>query len=120
MSETLIVVAFLLALFVGLPVAILKGRDLLARQGEGSRSARVAALGNMLMGGLALLIGVSIALWVAYNLLVERQPQFQGGTGLGAYLVPVALILVGWRWLRRPDVPIPPASITPADPEEHP
>jgi len=51
-----------------------------------------------LFGLLALLMGGSTIVWVLYNLLVERQPEFDWhwwqGFGVG-----IPFITVGWYWL---------------------
>ena len=43
-------------------------------------------------------IGVSIILWILYNLLIERQPEFKGHW---FNLIPVLIMIgLGWQWLR--------------------
>lgn len=45
------------------------------------------------MGATAVLFGVSILVWVAYNLLWQRQPGFRMSAGVRGLGVPVVLVL---------------------------
>ena len=51
-------------------------------------------------GGIALLMGSALVIWVGYNLLIERQPETQGKNPLAALGVGVAMIVVGAKWVR--------------------
>lgn len=63
---------------------------------------------RLVFGSLAVLFGASIMVWVLYNYLVERRPEFSGPkffTGFGAA---TPMLTVGIYWLRhlkprRPD-----------------
>ncbi len=48
-------------------------------------------------GFLAVFIGFGIAAWIAYNLFIERQPEYRGG----ALFMPVTMIGCGVYWLRK-------------------
>ena len=52
-------------------------------------------------GFLAVLIGFGIAVWLLYNLLVERQPEFTGIRTLGQLLLPFVMIGWGVYWVRK-------------------
>lgn len=43
------------------------------------------------------IIGTIILIWIVYNLLIERHPQF---TDNGFIVVPIMFILFGWFWLK--------------------
>jgi hypothetical protein len=51
-------------------------------------------------GGIALLMGSAILLWVGYNFLIERQPETQGSNPFPAIGVSLAMIFVGIMWIR--------------------
>ena len=70
---------------VALPLAILYtfefGAELRQQPGWPARLAGwILAIPQTLFTAVAVVIGVSIALWVLYNLFVERQPEFRGGS----------------------------------------
>jgi len=50
---------------------------------------------------LALAIGSGIIVWVLYNELVERLPQYQRPPLVGTFGIAPAMILVGLRWGRQ-------------------
>jgi len=50
-------------------------------------------------GVLAVFIGSSIIIWVLYNLLIEKQPQFQWEWYQGCGIA-IPMIAVGIYWLR--------------------
>ena len=52
-----------------------------------------------IFGCLILLIGLSILGWIAYDYLVEMQPEARGRTPLPALVFSAATIYVGARWL---------------------
>ena len=104
-NESLLIVLALILFFLALPMSILltieAGRTLRDAP-ELPRSLRVLgfilSIPQALLGFVSAAIGVAIILWVAYNLLVERQPQFTGsGWSLG--IGPV-LAVVGYWWMR--------------------
>ncbi len=49
-------------------------------------------------GALILLMGISLAAWIGYNLLIERQPEATGSP-LPAMILSIAFIFVGGRWV---------------------
>ena len=55
-----------------------------------------------ILGAICLLTGIAVLAWLAYNLFVQRQPQFTGLQSFGQLVLPVLLIIFGYRWLRRP------------------
>lgn len=87
---------------IALPLAILYTFEFSAelRQQRG-RLARTAgcllAVPKLVFALTAIVIGIGIALWVLYNLLIERQPEFRGGS-VG---VIIALLAFGLLWLSR-------------------
>ena len=58
-----------------------------------------------LFGGLAILIGTALLMWLIYNLFTPT-PQFKRGFSSVVQLgVPIVMLWVGWGWLtaKRPD-----------------
>ena len=51
-------------------------------------------------GVVVLLLGMSILLWIAYNLFVERLPETRGRNPLPALIFVGACFHVGLRWMR--------------------
>ena len=107
-NETVQSVFAILALLVGLPVVIVSGVDLMVelksdpRRGLARRLAIVAlSLPVGLLGLASLSFGVAILVWLAYNLLVERQPQFRHWNPLQPLGIAPALMLFGVLCLRR-------------------
>ena len=49
----------------------------------------------LVFGVLAVLIGVTIGVWIIYNLLVERQPEFNEPVDPRSYLFPLVMVGVG-------------------------
>jgi hypothetical protein len=45
-------------------------------------------------------VGLALAVWVAFNLLIELQPEAEGGSPRGAILLSVLFLWVGARWIR--------------------
>lgn len=95
---------------VALPLAILYtfelGTELRRHPGRMARVAGwILGIPQTLFAITAISIGVAIVVWVLYNLLVERQAEFRGGS-IGLV---IGLILVGAgclsRLLRKPRVP---------------
>lgn len=106
--------AGLLLTLIGFIATLLYTFDLVpALSGATGWCARIArlVLGTVqfLFGLLAACIGLSIILWILYNLLIERQPEY---TDSGSYAL-ILLIFIGglrwlagaWTWLRRKHPP---------------
>ena len=53
-----------------------------------------------LLGGIVLLLGIVLVLWIGYNLFVSMQPQARGRNPIPAMLVSAGLISVGIKWVR--------------------
>lgn len=53
-----------------------------------------------LFGAIVLLMGVALAAWIFYNLFIERLPEAQGKSPVGAILLAALFIYVGVMWLR--------------------
>ena len=51
------------------------------------------------MGLVSLLIGSVLTLWIGYNLLVERQSEFQYGS-FKQLFIPLIFLYVGVNWVR--------------------
>jgi hypothetical protein len=47
-------------------------------------------------------MGLSLAGWVAYNLLIDLQPGAEGGSPRGAIALSALSLWVGGRWIRGP------------------
>ena len=96
-------VAWLTAIFLGLPVSILTYRDAVRSAAPTGRLVPATLTFPLrLFGALSLLIGVGILGWLAYNLFVRRLPEFTGLKSIAQALLPIALIGFGYRLLRRP------------------
>lgn len=99
---------------IALPMAILYtfelGSELRRQPGRIARIAGwVLGIPQALFAIIAAGIGISIIVWVLYNLLIERQPEFRAGS-IGFV---VALFLFGVSWLSR--LFRKPAAQTPVD-----
>ena len=53
---------------------------------------------KLVWGVLALALGAVLICWVAFNLLVSRQPSFQMGFGAVGFMA--ALVFVGTKWVK--------------------
>ena len=53
-----------------------------------------------LFGGLMLLMGIALLLWVGYDLFINMQPETQGRNPIPAVLLSAGFIFVGVKWLR--------------------
>jgi hypothetical protein len=105
-NATALIILGLVFAFLALPMVILVTI-------EAGKTFRVAAdaprvlrfvgfillIPQVLLGFLSAAAGVAIILWVAYNFLVERQPQFTGGLIPSLGLGP-ALAAGGYWWMR--------------------
>ena len=105
-EEAIATTSAILSIFVGLPICVLLYRDGLRARKTAQPSNDVAStvleLPMRILGAICLLTGIAILAWLAYNLLVRRQPQFTGIQSFGQLVLPVLLIIFGYRWLRRP------------------
>jgi len=103
---------FSLGIVVALPVSILYWFDYgveLRQQPDASRARRVLGLvmgiPQALFGGVCFLIGVSMLIWVLYNSLWKRLPEYDGSFltfGLGPVFVLFGAGLVVDAFRRRP------------------
>jgi hypothetical protein len=105
-AEAIVSVVLLLTLFIALPLFILYGIE----AGRAIRSTEnvpptlrvigvLLSLPQAILGLISLFLGLALVLWVAYNFLIERQPQFDGGV-LPSLGIGPALIVAGYWWLR--------------------
>jgi hypothetical protein len=93
-------------IFVSVPIGILVTLDWFRYAAHSTRVARlfrhILRGPIFLLGAVAVVIGVSVLAWAAYNLLWERQPEFRWSglraiwtmvslIGFGAYLVRLAV-----------------------------
>lgn len=105
-QEAIAATSGILSILLGLPICILLYRDGLRTRQTAQPSNGVAStvleLPMRILGAICLLTGIAILAWVAYNLFVERQPQFTSIQSFGQLILPVLLIVFGYRWLRRP------------------
>jgi len=58
----------------------------------------LTAIFKAVLSMLALLIGISVIVWVLYNNLIQRQPAFQPGPGFG--IGPI-MVVYGVYWGRQ-------------------
>ena len=95
------------SIFIGLPVSILLYRDAVRASFEcpaEHKKAKVAilTLPIRILGAVSIFMGLSILAWVGYNIFFERLSQFPGIKSYGQLVLPVLLVFVGYRWLKRP------------------
>src|SRR2546421_13089116 len=104
-SDVAVVVA-IASIFLGLPITILLYRDglrdLQARDDRATITTTVLSLPVRILGGTSFIAGVAILLWLAYNIFIDREPQFTGVQTIGQIILPSVLILFGYRLMRRP------------------
>jgi hypothetical protein len=55
----------------------------------------------LIFGTLAILLGIGIAIWLAYNFFVQRLPEFQSPSNPISYVFPFVMIGVGVGMLRK-------------------
>ena len=55
---------------------------------------------KLLLGVIALFIGLGVGGWIAYNYLVEMQPEWRGRRPAIPILVSIAFVYQGQKWLR--------------------
>lgn len=96
---------FFVGCVAGLLLSILWGIDLgrqlrAASENKGMTRAAGWVMGILqaLLGLMSLLMGLSIIVWILYNLLIKLQPQFM--FSLLAAPVPFMLVKAGATWLR--------------------
>ncbi|HEX6861680.1 MAG TPA: hypothetical protein VF414_02635 [Thermoanaerobaculia bacterium] len=105
--EALSVAVFGGVLLLGLPLALLLYLDWVAalrarrRRRVGARLlVGIASLPAFSFGLIAFVTGLTLIVWVLYNVLVERQPQFRWSPWQGFGIGP-PLVVAGWIWMRR-------------------
>lgn len=88
-------------IFLGIPIGILLVLDWYRNPHVGSTAAQWARHGLripiLVFGVVAVLIGVSVLVWVAYNVFWERQPEFRWGAALSLQF---GFIMFGWYLIR--------------------
>ncbi len=60
----------------------------------------VAAFLKLIFALLALLMGISIILWVCYNEFIQRLPEYERPPFLGTFGIAPVMIAVGFYWAR--------------------
>ena len=102
-NDAIDLVAWLIAVFLGLPVSILS-RIHANRSAATTARQKPTALtfALRLLGGLSLLLGVGVLGWQAWNGVVRRLPEYTGLTAIAQAVLLVALIGLGYRLLRWP------------------
>ncbi len=55
---------------------------------------------RLVFGVLGVLFGTSIIIWVLYNYLVKRQPEFSGPRFFSGFGAAVPMLTMGIYWLR--------------------
>ena len=53
-----------------------------------------------ILGFILFLTGFALAGWIGYNLLIERLPATEGRNPLPAILFALALLFVGFKWMK--------------------
>lgn len=105
-EESIGAIAAIVALFVGLPVCILLYRDGVRAKAKAGPSNPIGSviygLPIRVVGIASMGIGLVLISWLAYNLLIARQPGFTGIRNFEQLLFPLILVVYGYRWLTRP------------------
>jgi hypothetical protein len=57
-------------------------------------------MAKRIMGGIIILMGVSLLGWIGYNFLIERLPETQGRSPVVPFFVSMGMIYVGVKWVR--------------------
>jgi hypothetical protein len=52
------------------------------------------------LGVVALFLGSSVLLWIAYNLLIVRQPESKDHNPITAIIFGIVMCSVGLKWVR--------------------
>ena len=95
-------VAWLISVFLGVPVSILTRVHAVRTARPAGRHVRAAyTFLPRVLGTLSVLLGAGILGWQAHNLIVRPPPQFTGLTEIAQALLVVVLIAFGYRLLRR-------------------
>ena len=90
-----------------LPLYVLCSKDVLEHLSTVSLSKKhtyvawlIASLPTLLFGLLAVGIAIAIILWVLYNFLIERQPEFTGGAIFSGFGIAPVMLYFGLRSLK--------------------
>ena len=101
-NEVIDLVAWLIAVFLGLPVSILtKVHAVRTAAPAGKLVLAAHTFLPHVLGALSVPFGVGILGWQAYNLIVRRPSEFTGLTAIAQALLVIVLIAFGYRLLRR-------------------
>jgi Kef-type K+ transport system membrane component KefB len=90
--SALIAIQVLVWLFIIVPILILSLIDVLHNHKEDKLNPVLKAFAHMVsfsLGMTAYIIGLSMLLWIGYNLLIERQPEFHTGGSIGIIIIMV-------------------------------
>lgn len=101
-NEVIDLIAWLVAVLVGLPVSILnKVRAVRSAVPAGRFVLAAHTFLLRVLGALSMPLGVGILGWQTYNLVVLRPPEWSGLTAIAQVLLVATLIAFGYRLLRR-------------------
>ena len=103
MKDTILTILVIGGIFIGLPLLIVCAKD---------RGGVMGLIVNRVIGGIGLVIGLSIIGWVVYNIL-NPTAEFKASVFMSSQLntvtavclmiprlaVPLIMIGLGWRWL---------------------
>jgi hypothetical protein len=60
----------------------------------------IIAVVKRIFGAIVFLMGLILAGWIAYNLLVERLPETKGRSPIPAMIMTALFLIVGYRWMK--------------------
>jgi uncharacterized protein YegJ (DUF2314 family) len=84
----------------------------------GVRRTRSHVMAKRLLGGVALLMGITVLGWFGYNMIRPPTQEFTGSfRSVFQLIVPAAMVWYGWRWLMDAGPGIETIQIDPNAPE---
>jgi len=101
-NDAIDLVAWLIAVLVGLPASILTRRHAVRYEAPaGSRVRVIYTFSRRALGALSVLLGVGILGWQVYRVIVRRPPAVTGVAETAQALLVILLITFGHRLLRQ-------------------
>ena len=90
MKDTIISILLIGVLLIGFPLLIVYVKD---------RGGLAGVITKRIIGGISLLFGLVIIVWVIYNIFQPTEEFKTSYKTVFQFSVPIALVYVGWHWL---------------------